>query len=58
MNYKEYKKLKDGTPTCGECKNFISSNNRCKVFTTLRDLKGYEMNKMLVMISLTLVMSE
>jgi len=26
-NYKEYKKMKKGTPTCGECKFFIESEN-------------------------------
>ena len=36
-NYKEYKKMKEGrTPTCGECRYFISSNGRCLMFTTLR----------------------
>jgi len=34
-NYKEYKKMKKGTPTCGECKYFVPSNHRCKEFTIL-----------------------
>jgi len=35
-NYNEYKKMKEGyPPTCGECKYFIPSNNRCKEFPIL-----------------------
>ncbi len=34
-NYREYKKMKNGTPTCGECKFFIESENGCKKFPIL-----------------------
>lgn len=34
-NYKEYKRMKEGEiPTCGECKYFTSSKERCKLFTS------------------------
>jgi len=32
-NYTEYKKLKEGVPTCGECKYFISLVEKCMLFT-------------------------
>lgn len=40
-NYIEYKKMKKGVPTCGECKLFLPKEEMCALFTTKHTEEHY-----------------